>query len=202
MKKFLSVLVAVLTMSFMTACYAAEKTEASAAPASAVEVLEPAAVAVELGQELLAQGKTIAFAESCSGGLASSMLTDVSGSSAYMLGGAVTYTNKAKHVMLGVQQNTLDTYGAVSPETAREMAEGVRNLLGSDYGVSITGNAGPGASEGKPVGLVYMAVATENGVYCQEYHFTAFRMENKRQIAAAALALALEKLSEARNSKQ
>lgn len=107
-------------------------------------------IAACLGRQLLKKGKTIAFAESCSGGLASSLVTDVPGSSEYLLGSVVTYTNMAKNKLLNVQQETLDKFGAVSRETACEMAAGVRRLLGSDYGVSITGNAGPGQAKASP----------------------------------------------------
>ena len=158
--------------------------------------VDDASLAACLGQELLAQGKTIAFAESCSGGLASSLVTDVPGSSEYLLGSIVTYTNMAKNKLIGVQQETLERYGAVSRETACEMAMGVRRVLGSDIGVSITGNAGPGASEGKPVGLVYIAVATEQALYCQEHRFTSTRTENKLRIALAAISMAIDKLKE------
>lgn len=160
--------------------------------------VDEASLAACLGQELLAQGKTIAFAESCSGGLASSMVTDVPGSSEYLLGSVVTYTNMVKQRLINVQQETLSRFGAVSRETACEMAVGVRKLLGSDLGVSITGNAGPSASEGKPVGLVYIAVATENVVYCQEHHFTSTRTENKLRIALSAISMAIDKLKEER----
>lgn len=158
-------------------------------------------LAASLGKELLAQRKTIAFAESCSGGLASSLVTDVPGSSEYLLGSVVTYTNGAKENLLHVQHDTLEKYGAVSRETACEMAIGVRNLLQSDYGVSITGNAGPGKSEGKPVGLVYIAVANQKIVYCQEHHFTSTRTENKLRIALTAISMVIDKLLEEKNNK-
>lgn len=154
-----------------------------------------------LGRLLKEQGKTIAFAESCSGGLASSLVTDVAGSSEYLLGSVVSYTNMAKEKLLHVQADTLEHFSAVSRETACEMAVGVRNLLGSDIGVSITGNAGPGASEGKPVGLVYIAVAMNDVVYCQEHHFMSTRTENKLRIAQTAISMAIDKLLEAKNTE-
>lgn len=156
--------------------------------------LTPEALAITLGEELLSANKTLAFAESCTGGLASSLVTDVAGSSAYLVGSAVTYTNEAKHNLLGVEQATLDAYGAVSEETARQMAQGVRRLYASDYGVGITGNAGPGGSEGKPVGLVYIAIATADDVYCEELYFTQNRMENKLRIARTAISMVIDKL--------
>lgn len=153
-------------------------------------------LAIVLGKKLLEQHKTLAFAESCTGGLASSLVTDVAGSSEYLVGSAVTYTNEAKHKLLEVQEATLTNYGAVSEQTACEMAQGVRKLFGSDFGVGITGNAGPGGSEGKPVGLVYIAVATGKEVYCKEYLFTADRIENKLRIALTAISMVIDKLSE------
>ena len=153
-------------------------------------------LAIVLGKKLLEQHKTLAFAESCTGGLASSLVTDVAGSSEYLVGSAVTYTNEAKHKLLEVKETTLTSYGAVSEQTACEMAQGVRKLFGSDFGVGITGNAGPGGSEGKPVGLVYIAVATGREVYCKEYLFTADRIENKLRIALTAISMVIDKLSE------
>ena len=153
-------------------------------------------LAIVLGKKLLEQHKTLAFAESCTGGLASSLVTDVAGSSEYWVGSAVTYTNEAKHKLLEVQEATLTNYGAVSEQTACEMAQGVRKLFGSDFGVGITGNAGPGGSEGKPVGLVYIAVATGEEVYCKEYLFTSNRIENKLRIALTAISMVIDKLSE------
>ena len=153
-------------------------------------------LAIVLGKKLLEQHKTLAFAESCTGGLASSLVTDIAGSSEYLVGSAVTYTNEAKHKLLEVQETTLTSYGAVSEQTACEMAQGVRKLFGSDFGVSITGNAGPGGSEGKPVGLVYIAVATGEEVYCKEYLFTSNRIENKLRIALTAISMVIDKLSE------
>ena len=153
-------------------------------------------LAIVLGKKLLEQHKTIAFAESCTGGLASSLVTDIAGSSEYLVASAVTYTNEAKHKLLEVQETTLTSYGAVSEQSACEMAQGVRKLFGSDFGVGITGNAGPGGSEGKPVGLVYIAVATGEEVYCKEYLFTSNRIENKLRIALTAISMVIDKLSE------
>ena len=153
-------------------------------------------LAIVLGKKLLEQHKTLSFAESCTGGLASSLVTDVAGSSEYLVGSAVTYTNEAKYKLLEVQETTLTNYGAVSKQTACEMAQGVRKLFGSDFGVGITGNAGPGGSEGKPVGLVYIAVATGKEVYCKEYLFTDDRIENKLRIALTAISMVIDKLSE------
>ncbi len=111
---------------------------------------------------LAGQGRTVAFAESCTGGMVAEMLTSLPGSSEVFLGGVVSYTNPVKQGLLGVPGELLEgdgAPGAVSPETAAAMAEGVRAAIGTDFGVSVTGVAGPGSSEGKPVGLVYIGLA-------------------------------------------
>ena len=107
---------------------------------------------------LKVNGLHVAVAESCTGGYVAKRLTDVSGASEVFECGVVTYSNRMKHQLLGVSQQTLDTFGAVSEETAREMAAGVRRLSGAETGISVTGNAGPEPSEGKEVGLVYIGV--------------------------------------------
>ena len=109
---------------------------------------------------LKAQGKTLATAESCTGGLLSKRLTDVSGASEVFHMGVVTYANQAKEDLLSVSHEMLEQYGAVSPQTAREMAEGIVRASGADVGVGITGIAGPGGGTAeKPVGLVYIALS-------------------------------------------
>jgi nicotinamide-nucleotide amidase len=118
-----------------------------------------------VGQMLKAAGKTLALAESCTGGLIAERITDVPGSSAYFLEGAVTYSNEAKTRTLGVSPDVLKIYGAVSAETAEAMARGIRERAGTDYGISVTGIAGPdGGSDDKPVGLVYLGYADEKEV--------------------------------------
>ena len=109
------------------------------------------------------QGKTLSTAESCTGGMVAKRITDISGASGCFAYGCVTYSNQAKQRLLGVSAETLDAYGAVSAQTALEMARGVRNLAGSDIGVGITGVAGPNPSEGKEVGLVYVAISHSAG---------------------------------------
>ncbi len=107
------------------------------------------------------KGETVAFAESCTGGLCAKRITDISGASEIFHCGVVSYSNDIKHKILGVGEETLDRYTAVSEETAKEMAEGIRQLSGADYGVSITGYAGPGDEE--EVGLIYIAVSHKKG---------------------------------------
>jgi nicotinamide-nucleotide amidase len=116
-----------------------------------------------VGELLRARGLTLSLAESCTGGLVSSLLTRHPASD-ILLGGVVSYANSVKVAQLGVSPGTLEAHGAVSPETAREMAEGARSRFGSDLALSLTGVAGPtGGSDEKPVGLVYYALATPNG---------------------------------------
>ncbi len=130
---------------------------------------------------LLENNITLAAAESCTGGLISETLTNVPGISKIFMGGAVTYSNEAKEEYLGVKHQTLTAHGAVSRETAREMAEGVRKRLKTDIGVSITGIAGPdGGTPEKPVGLVYIGLASEKGTITKELRLQG----NRRRIRA------------------
>ena len=114
---------------------------------------------------LIARGLTLATAESCTGGLLAKRLTDLPGVSACYRGGVVSYVNDVKQALLGVSPETLAQHGAVSAQTAEQMARGAAQRLGADVGVGITGVAGPEESEGKPVGLVYVAVAYRGEVY-------------------------------------
>ena len=115
-------------------------------------------------ERLRESGNTVAFAESCTGGFISKRITDVSGASDVFVGGCVTYANEAKMKLLGVRAETLERFGAVSEQTAKEMAKGVREALGTDIGVSVTGIAGPtGGSAEKPVGTVFLGISTQRG---------------------------------------
>lgn len=150
-----------------------------------------------LGKELLSRQQTIAFAESCTGGLVSSMMTDVPGSSEYLKGSVISYTDGIKNQVLHVSKTTLAKKGAVSEETAIEMARGAREVISSDMAVSITGLAGPGGgTRKKPVGLVYIAVADASGVSCRKFNFAGSRTQIKFRAAMAALGFALERLKE------
>jgi nicotinamide-nucleotide amidase len=130
----------------------------------------------------------IAVAESCTGGLIGARITNIPGSSEYFERGAVTYSNLAKSEMLGVPAELIVQRGAVSSETAAAMAEGVRQAAKTDIGLSVTGIAGPqGGSEQKPVGLVYTALATSQGVKTQEYRFLGDREQIRLQASQMAL---------------
>lgn len=143
------------------------------------------------GRLLLEKHMTIACAESCTGGLLTSRLTDIAGSSAYVMGSVVSYTNRIKEALVGVRHETLAVHGAVSEETAREMAEGIRKAIKTDIGVGITGIAGPGGGTAKkPVGLVFIAVSGPQGTIVKENHFSGTRLEVKRQTTDTALAMA------------
>ncbi len=125
---------------------------------------------------LLKNNITIATAESCTGGLISEMLTDIPGISRVFMGGAVTYSNEAKMEYLGVQEQTLQAHGAVSRETAAEMAEGIRKRLKTDIGISVTGIAGPGGGTAeKPVGLVYIGLSGDSGTIVKELRLSGNR---------------------------
>ena len=128
-----------------------------------------------VGRLLKDRGATLALAESCTGGLLAKRLTDAAGSSAYLTEGLVTYSNEAKERLLGVSHETLVEHGAVSEAVAREMAEGVREVSGADYGLSVTGIAGPGGgTEEKPVGLVWIGLAGADGVTVEELDLSAW----------------------------
>ncbi len=130
----------------------------------------------------------LAIAESCTGGLLGHRITDVPGSSVFFRGGVVAYSYKAKEWLLGVDHETLVTFGAVSNEVAEQMATGVRTALKSDYALSITGIAGPGGGmPGKPVGLTYIGLAYEGTVQWQKHIWQGTRAENKNHSVAAAL---------------
>ena len=144
----------------------------------------------ETGRKLRAAGLTIACAESCTGGLLTSVLTDVPGSSTYVMGSVVSYSNEVKNRILHVSAETLSVCGAVSEETAREMAEGVRQLMQTDIGVGITGIAGPdGGSAKKPVGLIYIAAADRTHTIVAKNNFSGTRLENKRAAVKKALSM-------------
>jgi len=134
---------------------------------------------------LLNKKKTVAVAESCTAGLLAGLLGRVSGISASLLEGAVTYSNEAKVRTCGVKVETLKAHGAVSEETAKELAEGIRKRAGADFGVSVTGVAGPdGGTTEKPVGLFYVGIAHTGGAQAHRYFFPGFDRNSFRERAA------------------
>ena len=141
-----------------------------------------------VGRLLIKNRKTIATAESCTGGLIGDRLTNISGSSLYYKGGIVAYSNSVKEKTIGVKKETLDSAGSVSEETALEMARGIRNKLDADIGLSTTGIAGPkGGTKEKPVGLVYIAISYNSGEKVYRFTFTPYRKTNKLMTSQAAL---------------
>lgn len=132
----------------------------------------------------------VAVAESCTGGEVARRITTIAGSSAYFLGGIVSYSNRSKNQLLGVPQAILDNPGAVSEESARAMAEGARRVFGADVAAATTGIAGPsGGTARKPVGLVYIAASGPNGTIVQKHVFPGDRAAIMDAAATAALDL-------------
>lgn len=147
---------------------------------------------IELGRVLLARGETLATAESCTGGLLAGRITDVPGASGYFRGGVVAYSNEAKVTLLGVGRELLGLHGAVSAPCARAMAEGCRVRLGATFALATTGIAGPGGGTAdKPVGLVYIALASPKETWVEEHRFSGSRGEVRRLTCDAALDLLL-----------
>ena len=141
-----------------------------------------------LSDILILKSLTISTAESCTGGLIGHLITSIPGSSKYFMGGIISYSNQAKCNLLGVSPDTLEQYGAVSEQTAKEMAMGVKEKFRSDIGISVTGIAGPdGGSIEKPVGTVYMGFVFDNEPLAIKYIFKGNRSEIKQQTAETAL---------------
>lgn len=152
-------------------------------------------LAIRLGVRCSALGARIATVESCTGGLVAHLITEVPGSSAYFVGGFVTYSDALKRELVGVPHDVLAAHGAVSAQVAMAMATGGRARTEADLAVSVTGIAGPdGGSPAKPVGLTYIAVADSVGVAVRRHVWAGDRSENKRLSAAAALDLLLERV--------
>ncbi|NPV09972.1 MAG: CinA family protein [Anaerolineae bacterium] len=147
----------------------------------------------EVGALLRTFGLTLCTAESCTGGLIASSITDVAGSSAYFLGGVVAYSNESKRRLLDVSERCLADFGAVSAPVALAMARNARDLFSATVAISATGIAGPGGgSVSKPVGLVYVAIVAPRWAACHRYLLPHDRMGNKRATVARALRLVLD----------
>lgn len=149
----------------------------------------------ELARTARSRNVTVSLAESCTGGLASDLMTNVPGSSAYFLGSVVCYSDRSKVELLGVKEATISVQGAVSEQTALEMAAGVRNRFHSDIGASVTGIAGPaGERPGKPVGLVYFGLDDGDNIWVERMLFQGDRGSVKRSAADYLLELILRSL--------
>lgn len=145
-----------------------------------------------LVRELMCRHQTVASAESCTGGYIAKRITDIPGSSEVFAGACVTYTCDAKERLVGVSHETLETFTAVSQETAVEMAEGVRRALGTDFGISTTGIAGPsGGTPRMPVGTVWIAVASEDKTLTKLLHLPADETREEIRFAASSEAMEL-----------
>lgn len=155
----------------------------------------PEDIAERVHAALIARGETLGTAESCTGGMIGARVTDLAGSSTYFRGGIIAYSNDIKVVLLGVGEAMLAKHGAVSAPVARAMALGARRALGCTWAVAVTGVAGPGASEAKPTGLVFLAVAgAKRCLVVEERHFLGGRARVRKQTVERALALLLEQI--------
>lgn len=160
-------------------------------------MIEEPAFEMRLAEILRHRDKTIAVAETFTGGLVTDIITNVPGASRYFLGAIVAYSNRSKVKSLGVKEATLRVNGSVSEQAASEMAEGVRAHFGSDYGIAITGLAGPGgASFGKPIGLVFYAFTNGKTTMVERTELTGDRLNIKRSAASQALRMTVECITE------
>ncbi|AUZ34209.1 damage-inducible protein CinA [Arthrobacter sp. PGP41] len=153
-------------------------------------------LSAEAVRKALDTGRTVAAAESLTAGMVSAVLADTPGASGILQGGVVAYQNSVKESVLDVPAELLARAGSVDPGVAAAMAAGARTVLGADIGVSTTGVAGPDAHDGKPVGTVYVGIATAAGTAAFEYSFAGNRAEIRGQACAAALERLLEALSQ------
>ena len=145
-------------------------------------------IEIKLAKKFIATGKTLAVAESCTGGLVSHRITNISGSSAYFLGGVIAYSNEVKISIFKVPRKTIEKYGAVSRETALAMARGARRVFKSDIAAAVTGIAGPGGGTGaKPVGLAYISVVSGKKEKTVGVFFKGDRAALKKQFAEIVL---------------
>jgi len=157
----------------------------------------PNSLEIQLGKLLHERGLKLVLAESCTGGLLGSRITDVPGSSEYFLGSVVAYAYETKAALLGVSWDTLNTKGAVSRETVLEMARGIRASMKADISVAVSGIAGPGGgTPDKPVGTTWIGLVGTDGESAQLFHFSGDREGNKVLAVDAALKLLLDYLQE------
>jgi PncC family amidohydrolase len=150
-------------------------------------------VVIERVHEIFKEkGLTLSVAESCTGGLVTHFITFLPGASKFFEAGVVSYSAEAKREILGVSSDIISLYGVVSDQTAREMAEKVRALTGTDFALSTTGNLGPDVLEGKEKGLIYTAVSKKGKTFSREMRLTGDREENKEEAALSALKFLIE----------
>jgi PncC family amidohydrolase len=150
-------------------------------------------VVIERVHEIFKEkGLTLSVAESCTGGLVTHLITFLPGASKFFEAGVVSYSAEAKREILGVSSDIISLYGVVSDQTAREMAEKVRALTGTDFALSTTGNLGPDVLEGKEKGLIYTAVSKKGKTFSREMRLTGDREENKEEAALSALKFLIE----------
>ena len=148
-----------------------------------------------LREYMHARGLTLATAESCTGGLVSDRITNISGSSEYFPGGIVAYSYEAKASLLGVSWDTLNLHGAVSEETVLEMARGARKLFNADIGISVSGIAGPtGGTPEKPVGTTWFGLVTDTGEWARHFIWDGDRLHNKHLSSEAAIQFVVDYL--------
>jgi nicotinamide-nucleotide amidase len=157
-------------------------------------------LAQQVGKRLRERKKTVAVAESCTGGLLGAAFTDVPGSSDYFIGGVIAYDNRVKVEQLGVPASVLEREGAVSAETAAAMASGAKRLLGTDIALSITGVAGPDEEEQKPAGLTFIGLAAAEST-TERHQWQGDRWSNRRQSVVAALSMLNRTLVGAREGR-
>ena len=154
---------------------------------------------MQIGELLRKRNLKLVTAESCTGGLIASRITDVPGSSDYFVGGVVSYAYEAKVGLLRVSWDTLQTYGAVSRETVLEMARGAREILQADIAISVSGIAGPGGGlPDKPVGTTWIGLSAQDGEWARIFRFEGNRLQNKSSSADAALQLLIDYLNGSR----
>ena len=145
-------------------------------------------IAYSIFKKLTEKNKTLSTAESCTGGLIASSITDIPGASKVFVGGVVVYATEMKKRILKIPEKVF-TYGVISQEMATAMALSVKSLTGSDYSIATTGNLGPDTMEGKPEGLIYVAIATPEKVYVKELNLQGDRLSNKKESVIEALKL-------------
>jgi len=151
-------------------------------------IMQP--IGIQIHNLLIKNGKTVSVAESCTGGLLSTLLTQISGSSKYFVLGVVAYSNKTKENILNIPRNIIVKKGAVSKEIAQKMVQSIRKIAKTDFGIAITGIAGPtGSTPQKPVGTVFIAVSSKAKTICKKFHFSGTRTAVRNKSALSALKL-------------